>query len=143
VNDLYRLIPPAPSEVLSCWTKHFPAYDEVVGYSALGHFFMRRTESGEYIVLHPFKAAAKSYGNFESIAAFERDVLAEEGFGAFVLQAGHVAAIKELLGPLGKDEIYIPNPYPFLGGGEEPESYAKGDAWVFIDMVGQMSGMAD
>jgi hypothetical protein len=143
VNELYRLITPAPAERLSCWARHFPAYDEVVGYSALGHFFLRRSESGEYIVLHPFKGAAKSYGNFESIAAFAQDVLDDEGFGRYVLDAGHVAAIRDLLGPLAADEIYIPNPYPFLGGSERPETYAKGDAWVFIDIVGQMSGMAD
>ncbi len=29
-----------------------------------------------------------------------------------------------------------------LGGMEDPES-TKGNVWVFIDMVGQMSGMAD
>ncbi len=143
VNDLYRLITPEPAERLACWARHFPAYDQVVGYSALGHFFLRRSESGEYIVLHPFKGAAKSYGNFESVADFERNVLADEGFVLYVIDSDHVAAIKERLGPLGADEIYIPNPYPFLGGMEEPESYTKGNVWVFIDLVGQMSGMAD
>ena len=72
---LYHLIEPRVSEVLGPWAVHFPAYAEVVGYSALGHFFLRNPSANEYAVLHPYKKAAKSYGSFASLAEFEQNLL--------------------------------------------------------------------
>jgi hypothetical protein len=130
----------APAERVSPWDVQFPKYDRIAGYSHLGHFFLRASADNEYIVLHPFKSAAKSYGVFESVAAFQAAILDEPGFADYVLRLPHVAVLRERLGPLGPDEIYIPQPYPFLGGLEEPESYDKGNVWTFIDLVGQMQG---
>ncbi|PSK26501.1 T6SS immunity protein Tdi1 domain-containing protein, partial [Nocardia seriolae] len=39
---------------------------------------------------------------------------------------------------LGPDQVYIPTPYPFLGGTKAPETYEIGDVWVFLDIVAQM-----
>jgi hypothetical protein len=135
--QLYRLIAPRSAEALGPWAPKFPNYSEVVGYSSLGHFFLRDPKSQEYIVLHPFKAAAKSYGEFSTVEDFERDVLKEPGFEAYVLLPDHVAEIARKLGPLKEDEIYIPTPYPFLGGSETPKTYHKGNVWVFADIVAQ------
>lgn len=137
-GDLYTLIPPVGSEKLGRWQEAFPAYDEVVGYSALGHFLVRAKSTGEYAVIHPFKVAAKSYGVFPDVGAFEAAVLKEPGFQAAVLFPEHVNAIRKRLGPLATGEIYIPEPYPFLGGSEEPETYGKGNVWVFADILGEM-----
>ncbi len=141
--DSYRLIPPRSSQAIGPWAKAFPDYPEIVGYSYLGHCFLRDPESDDYIVLHPFKWAAKSYGSHASVEAFERDVLKEPGFSLFVLRSDHVAAIHRRLGDPAEDEIYIPEPYPFLGGTEAPESYAKGNVWVFMAIVAQMGGIED
>jgi hypothetical protein len=140
---LYRLIPPRASDAIGRWAKGFPDYPEIVGYSLLGHFFLRDPATQDYIVLHPFQWAAKSYGSHASVEAFERDVLQEPGFALYVLCADHVAAIRRRLGAPGDEAIYIPEPYPFLGGSEAPETYAMGDVWVFMDIVAQMGGLED
>ncbi|MDY4295883.1 MULTISPECIES: hypothetical protein [unclassified Xanthomonas] len=72
---LYYLIVPESHEVLGPWADAFPAYTVVVGYSSLGHFFLHDPASQEYAVLHPFKAAGKSYGAHASTAAFEAAIL--------------------------------------------------------------------
>lgn len=134
---LYRLISPESHEIIGSWAEAFPAYSEVVGYSSLGHFFLHAPSSNEYAVLYPFKAAAKSYGEYGSTPAFEEAVLRDPGFEAYVLCADHVRLIAERVGPLGEDEVYIPQPYPTLGGSEAPETYGKGNVWVFADLVAQ------
>ncbi len=138
-GPLYFLAPkPLPSaEVIACWAPHFKKFDEVVGYSVQGHFFMRSSKDQEYIVLHPFHRGAKAYGKFDSLAAFEASLLKEPGFESYVLQPEHVAAIEKVVGPVQWGEVYIPRPYPFLGGSGEPDTYSKGDVWVFMDIVGQ------
>lgn len=114
---LYQLIQPRSAQVLGpAWARSFPEHSEVVGYSSLGHVFMRKPASREYLVLHPLKGAAKSYGSYRSLAAFERGVLQDPGFAAFVLRPDHVRVVARRLGPLAEDSVYIPTPYPFLGG---------------------------
>ena len=138
---LYHLIEPRVSEVLGPWAVHFPAYAEVVGYSALGHFFLRNPSANEYAVLHPYKKAAKSYGSFASLAEFEQNLLKEPGFQSYVLEPEHVQEIARRVGSRKSEEIYIPQPYPFLGGSCEPETYEKGNVWVFADIVAQMQNL--
>jgi hypothetical protein len=138
---LYRLIAPRSSEVLGPWATQFPAFDEVVGHSSLGHFFLRNSGTQEYAVLHPFKRAIKSYGSFASVDEFEKATLKEVGFREFVFAPTHVEAIAKRLGQLEQDQIYIPQPYPFIGGSCEPSTYDKGDVWVFASIVAQMQGL--
>ena len=138
---LYSLIPPAPTSRIGCWRQHFPKYDTIVGYSDLGHFFLRASTDNEYIVLYPFKKAAKSYGIFAATQDFEDSVLKEVGLSEYVLRSDHVSAIRNRLGLLEKEDIYIPHPYPFLGGSDKPETYAKGNVWVFMDIVARMQGL--
>lgn len=96
--------------------------------------------SGDFGVLHPFRNAYKNYGAFESTAEFEKTILRDEGFAEYVLRPDHQAAIAAVLGPPGPEEIYIPQPYPFLGGSEEVDTYAKGGFWVFAELVGMSHG---
>ncbi|BFM22419.1 T6SS immunity protein Tdi1 domain-containing protein [Gilvimarinus japonicus] len=138
VAHAYELIEPVATEDnMPCWSNSFPEYTEIIGYSSLGHVFMRSAEQSDYVVLHPFNAAAKSYGVFASVKAFEEKILREESFELFVLRSDHVNEVAEKLGPLQKEEVYIPTPYPFLGGDEAVDSYSKGNIWIMLDIVGQ------
>jgi len=76
----------------------------------------------------------------ESVAAFEAAILLDPGFSEYVLRPTHQAAIQDRLGPLQAEEVYIPEPYPFLGGTEEPDTYNKGNFWVFASLVGMSHG---
>lgn len=138
---LYVLIAPTPATKIGCWAPHFQKYDTIIGYSSLGHFFLRASTDSEYIVLYPLRKAAKSYGLFKTVTAFENEVLKEPGFSSYVLRSDHVAAIRARVGSLKKEEVYIPRPYPFLGGSEKPETYNKGDVWVFMEIVAQLQGL--
>ena len=79
----------------------------------------------------------KYIGVFASVKAFEEKILREESFELFVLRSDHVNEVAEKLGPLQKEEVYIPTPYPFLGGDEAVDSYSKGNIWIMLDIVGQ------
>lgn len=137
----YVLLPvPLATSALGCWQPELPAFTHVVGFSGLGHFFLSNAESSEFGVFHPFRNAYKSYGAFGSIAEFEARILRDEGFAEYVLRPEHQAALAERLGPLAPDEVYIPQPYPFLGGSEEVDTYAKGNFWVFAEVVGACHG---
>lgn len=140
---LYTLIQPVPASKIGCWERHFSKYGTIIGYSNLGHFFLRASSDNEYIVLHPFKGAAKSYGKFPDISDFENRVLKDTGFADYVLRSEHVSIIRKRLGPLKNEEVYIPEPYPFIGGSDKPETYATGNVWVFMDIVAQMQGLCD
>ena len=54
-----------------------------------------------------------------------------------------VAAIEQRLGPLIVGEVFIPEPYPFLGGDLSIESYAKGNVWTYAELVGSLQGVGD
>ena len=90
----YALIEPKSVDNLGCWAPALAPMDQVFGYSALGHVFLRNTHTNEYFVLHPFKRASKGYGVFASIDAFKRDVLDEPGFQDYVLRPDHVPTVE-------------------------------------------------
>lgn len=138
---IYKLFSSRPSSDLGAWASSFPNHTEVVGYSSLGHFFLRNPDDLDYIVLHPFKRAAKSYGSYKSVEEFETEILKEPGFELYVLRSDHVAELLQHLGPLAENQVYIPKPYPFLGGSEALETYEKDDAWVFMHVVAHMHGL--
>ena len=125
---------------LGCWAPHIASFTHVVGYSGLGHFFLSDAATGEFAVLHPFRKAWKGCGAHRSVTAFAAEVLDDPDFVGFVLKPKHQAAIAAFNGPLGRDEVYIPQPYPFLGGTEEPDTYIKGNVWVFAELVGRLHG---
>ncbi|MDO3647100.1 T6SS immunity protein Tdi1 domain-containing protein [Nocardia mangyaensis] len=140
-TECFRLIRPLLlAEAMPGWAGQFPQFEAVVGYSDLGHVFLAES-GGEFAVLHPFTSSAKSYGRFPSIEEFADTVLRDPDFAAYVLLPDHVADICALLGPLGDDQVYIPEPYPFLGGSMEPATYTIGDVWTFLDLVAQFQGI--
>lgn len=140
----YSLLnPPRPLSALGCWESQLPAFTHIVGYSGLGHFFLNNEETREYAVCYPYRQAYKSYGSFESIAAFEATVLLDPGFVEYVLKPEHQSAIRERIGALQAEEVYIAEPYPFLGGSEEADSYGRGNLWTFAELVGIAQGLDD
>ena len=138
---LYHLIKPRPAkEAAPRWAAQFAGFDQVVGYSVLGHLFMHNTQSGAYAVIYPYQAGGKNYGAFKDVGDFERKILKEDYFDKVILMRPHVEKIRQLKGPLKPGQVYIAKPYPFLGGSEAPETYGQGDVWVFLDIVAQSHG---
>ena len=135
----YHLLPsPRPVGDLPGWEGLHRSYTDVVGYSHLGHVFLHDRRQGTFGVLHPFRDAFKDYGRFDSLEHFDAMVLSDEGFDEFVLRRPHLDEVARRTGPLGPDQVYVPVPYPFLGGDESPDSYDRGDVWTFLRIVPQM-----
>ena len=131
---------PSPRSVadLPGWEGLHRSYTDVVGYSHLGHVFLHDRRQGTFGVLHPFRDAFKDYGRFDSLEHFDAMVLSDEGFDEFVLRRPHLDEVARRTGPLGPQQVYVPVPYPFLGGDESPESYDRGDVWTFLAIVPRM-----
>lgn len=143
-GSLYRLIdPPASSSMLGCWEEPVGSFTEVVGYSHLGSLFLRDPTTQKYVVVHPLADGdnARGYGAFVDVAAFTADLLADAAFVEESLRPADVAALELRLGPLGDEEVYIPVPYPCLGGSGALSTFEKGNVWVFVDLVGQTLGL--
>ncbi|MCF6226705.1 MAG: DUF1851 domain-containing protein [Xanthomonadales bacterium] len=139
--QMYELIEPETIDCIGCWEGNTQQFDMVVGYSLFGHILLFATESNEYAVLHPFRQSMKQYGAFENTESFENEVLKDEGFIEYVFEPEHLQLVSEHVGLLEKLEVYIPCPYPMVGGSCEPDTYSKGNVWVFIELVGQTHGL--
>ena len=135
----YRLLDsPRPVADLLGWEGLRRSFTHVVGYSHLGHVFLHDSRGGTFGVLHPFRDAFKDYGRFDSLEHFDAMVLSDDGFAEFVLRRPHLDEVARRTGPLGPDQVYVPVPYPFLGGDESPARYDRGDVWTFLALVSQM-----
>ena len=122
------------------WSGNVGEFDQVMGHSLLGHAFLRDSKSGEFAVLYPFRQAYKQYGKFSDLSEFKSSILDDSGFTEYVLLPSHVELISTRLGPISVDQVYIPLPYPHLGGDESPETYAIGKFREFMILVASSHG---
>ena len=131
---------PEPASVLGCWESVVRGFRSVVGHTAWGDFFLRNPDTGQFAVLYAFDPELVPL-SFVELELFVSGYLAAPQVQDHLIRPERLAAVEARLGPLKPSEVFIPEPYPFLGGGCEPESYAKGSVWTFIDLVGQMQGV--
>ena len=139
--ETYRLFPTAqPIAHLGCWQSSLVEYSEVLGYTLLGSIFIRHA-SDRICVLIPFTGQIIAMGctTLPELQALLTDQTIEED----ALRPSHLIAIAALIGAPEHEQVYIPCPYPFLGGSCEPETYERGDLWVFWELVGQSHGLSD
>ena len=73
----------------------------------------------------------------DSVDEFCDGFLKGAGIVESVLREPLVQSIEERLGKPDPGEVYIPVPYPWLGGSGEPNTYTKGDVWVYASLSGQ------
>ena len=116
-------------------------YDEIVGFSNFGLFFFRDSKASEYGILHPFIPSIKDYGRFDTQSDFHSTVLTDPYFVGCYLRPDDLAALSSSVGELGDEDIYIPQPYPHMGGSNKLETYDKGNVLVFAEIVAQTHGM--
>lgn len=111
-------------------------YREVVGYTAMGNALLRDPAAGRYAVLPAFygDGTPRDVGRYASLAEFETRYLRQPAARG-VLLVELATAVHRQYGPLGRDQVYIPIPYPMFA--KTPTSYDRGDYWVFMDLVGQ------
>ena len=133
--DHLILIEPRPIEVTGNFAPHLRSFDEVFAHTPLGHLFVR-SASGETAVVVPFESNFYDLGKFASASEFrEKAINDDKLLPDASIRMADVEKMRNRLGNLGNEEIYIPKPYPFLGGSCAPETYDKGSLWPFIAIV--------
>lgn len=139
----YRLYsePLAMTEVLDAWVGNLENFTHIVGQSAVGHIFAFDPARNEYGLVYPLLQRMKNYGPFASVGEFEAKILADSYVRDVIFEGAALPSVVERVGPLQPNEVYFPVPYPFLGGTGAPDTYEKGDIWVFYEIVGQMLGL--
>jgi hypothetical protein len=125
---------------LGCWAKHMGRFSQVAGHTSFGDVFLLDPDTGQYAVLTPIT------GERFPTDIYDRDRLLNEfltdpGIIERFARPDDVAKLKKRLGPLKKEEVYLPAPLPGLGGSGALSEYTKGGVWTFIEMVGLFRGL--
>lgn len=135
-TNLYTLIKPIGSDVVGLWVQERPEFSQIVGYSPMGHVFLHNPTGKEYAIFYPFRQAAKSYGSFDSLEAFEQNILKETGFSIFVLKPDFTEELIQAHGKLAHDEVFIATPY-IMHDSNDTKHFSKGNIWVMLDLTNQ------
>ena len=130
------LIEPKDKEWLDLWASVTGDFDLIKGYSDLGDVFVINSKTNEIGVLLTMENSFHPMG-FINWDKFEKEVLQNTKFQEDVLHKSFMSKVKDHCGELDKDQVYIATPYPFLGGSGDPDSYKKGDVWVYLAISSQ------
>ena len=128
---------PKPTSTLGVWTKLTGPYDQIYGYTYFGDFFLLNSTTNQCAILYtmpPELAELQYYG----MDVFKKEFLPHEVVKKDLLKSEKAEKIEQRLGKLSDGEVFIPQPYPFLGGDSSIERYDKGNVWVFAEIIGQM-----
>ena len=133
--------PTALKEKAPRWAKRLgDRYPLIFGLSPFGHLFVCSQDGSEFAVIateRPELFELKS----EGMTAFVDEFLGNDDVRVRFFRRPQVEALVSRLGPLSKDECFYPVPYPALGGSGSLETYARGNAWVHLDLLGQSVGL--
>ncbi len=137
-SDHLILIDPKPIDYMANFAQYLTEFDEIFAHTPLGHIFVRSSSTGSTAAVVPFEANFYNLGQYPSAKAFkEAAVNNDELLPDAYIRMADVELIRKRIGDLKKEEIYIPKPYPFLGGSCAPDTYSKGGIWPFIAIVSE------
>lgn len=131
---------PESSEKLGCWESIVGEFNQVVGFTLFGDFFLQNSETGQVAILYTIEPEIVPT-NFNTITSFVNELLSNNEVEPDLIRPQDVEKLNNLIGVLDEEQVFIPEPYPFLGGDRSLESYSKGNAWVYADLVGQAQGV--
>ncbi len=124
-------------EWMSEWNEVVAPFTEVVGFTSFGLIVLLDSKTSTFAVLNPLSSTLVSFGSAQTIRDFEEMHLSDAASRKEFLRADDIEQLRKLKGPLGKQEVYFPVPYPLDGGNSKLETYEKGDVWVFLANVAQ------
>jgi len=125
------------SEGFESWVGVSKGFDLAVGYTFFGDLLLKSEKNNQYALLYNMPPELVDLDYFQE-DKFVNEFLAHETVKKDFLQVDKVNEIDNLIGGLKVGEVYIPEPYPFMGGDCSVESYSKGDVFVFMDLIGQL-----
>ncbi|CAN5325944.1 hypothetical protein BH09ACT5_BH09ACT5_08360 [soil metagenome] len=125
---------PVPIDKVEGWPGLAEDFSHVVGFSRLGQVFLSSRGTSEFGVLHPLLAVCHEYGQFETRAEFERQVVLSSYFTEKFLQPERQAKIRDVVGPLSPEQVYVAVP-SLRAPDAPPEGYRKALLWDFLAVV--------
>ena len=121
---------------LDVWAEITGDFDQIKGYTDFGDVFLINSKTNEIGILFTMENAFEPMG-YTSWEKFENNVLNNPNFQEDVVRKSFIEKVKAHCGELGKDQVYIATPYPFIGGSGAPDTYKKGDVWVYLSISSQ------
>lgn len=139
---MYKILSPYLNvdKVMARWATIANDFDELVGYTYLGDVFLRNSKTGQFSILFTIGPELVPL-DIHSLVEFEKSFLTHPEAVRTILQREKIDLIENRLGKLAEDEIYIPVPFPFMGGDRSIGSYKKGKFFTFLDLVGGLQGL--
>lgn len=128
--------PKTDAALLDEWTSTTGDFDQIKGYTDLGDLFLINSSTGEIAILLTMVPGFHEMG-FYDWDSFYSEVMSNPKFQEDVVNKSLIDDIREHSGELGNEEVYIPTPYPCLGGSGAPETHKKGNLWVYLAISSQ------
>lgn len=128
---------PKPIAEIGSWKDISKPFDLILGASLFGDLFLMDSKNQQLSLLYvmpPELIKMDFYGQ----KSFIEDCLTNEIIREDVLCEAKVDQLINKVGHLDDDEIFIPEPCPFLGGDMSIDSYSKGKLTTFLSIVGDL-----
>jgi len=127
---------------LGCWSGISKDFTQVIGYTNYGNFFLKNTKINIIAILYTIEPEVVET-NFTDIKEFINALSSDKDIEAELLRSSDTSILTSRLGELQDKEVFYPEPYPFLGGSGELETYSKGSVWAFAELVGISQGVGN
>lgn len=124
------------------WKRMAGRFNCIAGYTFLGDLILFNSETHQFALLFTINPELAPL-DFYDFDQFVDGYLGHEKVRRHVLQVEKVQKIQDRIGELGSDQIYIAEPYQFLGGDCSVNSYSKGNIWIYLRIIGDLQGVSE
>ena len=118
------------------WSGLAGTYQSVFGFTRFGDLFLTDPTTGYVAYLFTERPELAEL-DFDTIADFEKKFLPEPGTRQHLLRENDFSTICRRIGTPQGEEVFFPVPYRVIGGSGAPETYEKGNLWVYLDIYAQ------
>jgi hypothetical protein len=123
-------------EFLDEWATITGDFDLIKGYTDLGDVFLVNSKTGEIGVLLTMENSFHPMA-YNDWGKFRKEVLENSKFQESVIHSSFMTKVSAHCGELESEQVYIATPYPCLGGSGAPNTYKKGNVWVYLSLSSQ------
>jgi len=128
---------PYPISNLGDWEALAESNDLILGHSLFGDFFLMDSSTKQISLLYTMPPELVET-QFFGIESFLNDCVEHPVIREDLLNENKVDELINAIGDLKSGQVYIPEPYPFLGGDLSIKSYSKGDLSTFLSIIADL-----
>lgn len=133
----YKLTNEMVSEVIPEWSYFVGRFQKIWAYNFFGDIFLQDPENNDIAILYTVNPELIPT-RYSSVPMFIEEVFSDPEYSDELLQPKKSSALINRLGSLNELDVYIAEPYLFLGGDGSIESYSSGNIWVYLGIIGQL-----